>query len=199
MSSENRRKYLRIDDEVSLYVHPLTDTESEKMIAHFETRRLDFSLMTHLIYGRDQHMPQMRIIQKRHPDIAAYLKFLESQIETLSSRLVDKDHRLDPDVKVAVNISADGIQFDTNMEYPADSAFEIAVMVFPTRVSLLAFGSVVRSEKNVSEDGEVWKTAIRFTHIHEEDREVLIKHIHQKQLEDLRQRESSVYSEEEAG
>ena len=188
---ENRRKYLRIDDRVSLYVQPLTETETEEAISHFETRRMDFSLMSHLVYGREQHMPQMRIIEKRYPEVAGYLKFLGKQIETLSSRIIDQDHRLNSEKTCKVNISAEGLRFDTDQAYPPGAMFELALMLFPSRTSMLAFGEVVRSEEATEKGKSVWKTAIRFTHLHEEDREILIKHIHQKQLSQIRQRDEN--------
>jgi len=188
---ENRRKYLRIDDRISLYVKPLTETEAEEAILHFEIRRMDFSLMSHLVYGREQHMPQMRVIEKRHPEVAGYLKFLEKQIETLSSRIIDQDHRLNPEKTCKVNISAEGLRFDTDRPYPPDAMFEIALMLFPSRTSMLAFGKVVRSEKETEDAVARWKTAIQFTHLHEEDREIMIKHIHQKQITQIRQRDES--------
>lgn len=194
--AENRRRYLRIDDEVSLYVHPLTAKEVDSAIVHFENRRLDFSLMSHMIYGREQHMPQMRIIEKKFPMIAGYLKFLESQIETLSSRIVNLNHCLDPEDKQDVNISATGLSFDMKEGHTIGSMFEVAIMLFPARTTMLMFGKVIRSDKITSEDGhEIWKTALEFTHLHEEDREVLIKHIHQLQVAELRKREESVYAE----
>ena len=189
---ENRRKYLRIDDSVSLYVQPLTETEIEEAISHFETRRMDFSLMSHLVYGREQHMPQMRVIEKRYPEVAGYLKFLEMQIETLSSRIIDQDHRLSPEKTCKVNISAEGIRFDMDKSYPSGAMFEIALMLFPSRTSMLAFGMVVRSHEATEDGKAVWKTAIQFTHLHEEDREILIKHIHQKQLNQIRQLDESM-------
>jgi c-di-GMP-binding flagellar brake protein YcgR len=197
IQSENRRQYLRIDDKVSLYVHPLTAAEEESAIEHFELRRMDFSLMSHLMYGRDQHLPQMRIIEKKYPVIASYLKLLESQIETLSSRIVDSEHRLDPTQTTKVNISATGILINTDEAYPVDAMFELAIMLLPARTSFLVFGKVVRSDAIEDEAGRnQWQTAIEFTHLHEEDREVLIKHIHHLQLVKIQGRAEAAEAKE---
>lgn len=189
MSDEsNRRKYLRINDRVSLHFQPLSETEASEAVANFETRRLEFSLKNHLVHGREQHMPQMRVIEKRHPEIACYLKFLEKQIESLSSELIDQDHCLSIDDRYEVNLSAEGIRFYMPEQFEPGALAEIAMMVYPSQASMFALGEIVRSEKVKDNEGKetLWKTAIYFTHLHEEDREMLIKHIHQLQLTEIR-------------
>ncbi len=189
MSSEtNRRKYLRIDDRVSLYFRPLSKEQAANAVADFETKRLEFSIRNHLVHGREQHLPQMRIIEKRHPEIAGYLKFLEKQIESLSAQLIDKNHCLSADEKYEVNLSAEGIRFYMPERFEPGDLAEIAIMVYPSRASMFALGRVVRSEKVEDDSGAetLWRTAIHFTCLHEEDREMLIKHIHHLQLTELR-------------
>lgn len=189
MSNEpNRRKYLRIDDRVSLHFQPLSESEAINTAANFEIRRMEFSLKNHLVHGREQHMPHMRIIEKRHPEIASYLKFLEKQIESLSSQLIDKDHCLSVDDRYEVNLSAEGIRFYMPEQFKSGDIAEIAIMVYPSQASMYALGKIIRSEKVEDESNSetLWRTAIHFTRLHEEDREMLIKHIHQLQLAEIR-------------
>lgn len=189
MSDEsNRRKYLRINDRVSLHFQPLSENDAIEAASNFETRRMEFSLKNHLVHGREQHMPQMRVIEKRHPDIANYLKFLEKQIESLSSRLIDQDHCLSVDDRYEVNLSAEGIRFYMPEQFEAGAIAEIAMMVYPSQASMYALGEIIRSEKVEDDENSetLWRTAIHFSSLHEEDREMLIKHIHQLQLKEIR-------------
>lgn len=184
----NRRKYLRINDRVSLHFRPLSDDEMREAVSDFESRRMEFSLKNHLVHGREQHMPHMRVIEKRHPEIANYLKFLEKQIESLSSRLIEQDHCLSVDDRYEVNLSAEGIRFYMPEQFKAGAIAEIAMMVYPSQASMYALGEIIRSEKmeDDSNSETLWRTAIHFTCLHEEDREMLIKHIHQLQLSKIR-------------
>jgi hypothetical protein len=188
MNDSNRRRSHRIDDRVSLLLRVVQPQEATEILESFETRRNDFSLTNHFMHQEEQLLPQMRMIEKRMPEVAKYLKFLEEQIQTISRYLISHNQKLSSKPDTKVNLSADGLRLYHNAGLVPGTVVELAMMVFPSRSAMLAYAEVVRSEidKRAIDKERPWNIALTFTHLHEEDKEMLYKHIHQRQLSALR-------------
>ena len=57
--------------------------------------------------------------------------------------------------------------------------------LFPSNTCLSLLGTVVRAMPRKGHDGE-YVIAVDFDHVHEDDSELLIKHVHALQLEQVR-------------
>lgn len=181
---ENRRNYLRINDTVSMKINSLEEKEIADIDGYFAEQRIKFSLRNHLSYDRAQHLPQMRVIEQRYPEMAQYLKFLENQIETISTSMIDREHALAYSADTEVSLSAQGMGFMSKECYAAGSILGIVLKLFPSKMTLLVFAEVIRSVDYNDQDSGWW-TGVHFTHIHEEDREMLIKHNYRKQMKQI--------------
>ncbi len=179
---ENRREAFRLHDEISLTVTKISDESLDTTLDNFEKRRADFGLLSHLKFDVEKYLPQMRVIEHRYPDIARYLKFLERQIEFLTAH-VSGAYEPEELEKTAVELSAGGIQFVFPDECKVGDYLEAAMILYPDETRLLTILEVCRVEL-VSEG----KHAVsgEFFHIHEADQEAMVKHVHRKQIEELR-------------
>ncbi|PIE37523.1 MAG: hypothetical protein CSA54_01235 [Gammaproteobacteria bacterium] len=194
----NKREYFRVTDEVAIHHKPLGLKNASELELIFENRRQDFSLMSHLYYMRDRYTPQMRRIEQTSPSTAEYLRMLEKQIDALCTRIVQQSERLDSTHTVIADISATGICFPSRLEYQPDDMMELAIMLFPSHTVFVTFARAVRSIPVANSKGRRgWEVAANFEYLHPEDQENLIKHVHQVQMESLRERANSVYRDRE--
>jgi hypothetical protein len=180
---KNRRNSYRINETVSLELKLLARIEPEDEATNFERRRIDFGVVTHLAYGAEKNLPQMRVIERKHPEIATYLKFLEKQIESLSKRVAKDTELVDERVWQTANLSATGIQFETSEVMEAGSCLEVAMIIKSTGTRILSHGELVRVEQKAD---RLYCFSVEFKLLHAEDQEALIKHIHQRQMAQLR-------------
>ncbi len=183
-AANNRRNYLRINDMVSMKTDIIQASGITDIKSYFAEQREKFSLKNHLSYRRAQHLPQMRVIEQRYPEMAQYLKFLEEQIETLSTNMIDRQHALSYSANIEVSLSAQGMGFMSSECYEPGCLLGIVLKLFPSKLTLLVFAEVVRSEADGGDDSRWW-TGVHFTHIHDEDREMLIKHNYRKQMKEI--------------
>ncbi|MCB1754153.1 MAG: PilZ domain-containing protein [Gammaproteobacteria bacterium] len=181
-SVKNRRGAFRILEEVSLSVTVLPKTEDGDIDREFESRRADFGIMTHLKYGAEKYLPEMRIIERKYPEISAYLKFLEKQIEYVSACIGDTDEVDDDSEKQVVDLSATGIRFETGNRVEVGDPLEITLVLYPDRSRMLVRCKANRVQS--TGDGRVTVSA-EFTRLHEEDQEALIKHLYKRQIDSL--------------
>ncbi len=194
-SQVNRREYFRIDDRVALKMNPVPAELNIEDDEHFEARRHALGLANHFSFNREQHRPQLRKIASKHPEIASYMEFLEDEIQVLAKRLVSQDETLPAVPNADVNICAEGFRIETKEEYPQGQDLEVSLLLFPSHTSIYTYGKVLRSDK-ITEGDEFligkFETVISFDRIHDEDKEALVKHIHQKQLLLLQERQEAL-------
>lgn len=182
--SGNKRSFYRVNDRALLKVRVLDTAERDELIEQFEQRRMHYSLTTHVSHQRQQRMPLISSIRKKHPDIASYLDHLEAQLDTLAGQLVQQldfgeDARPQP-----INLSATGLRYESEVAVESGASLEIGLLLQPDQQLVLALGTAVRVEAPASDDddqGQSWSVSVGFDCISEEDQELLIKHVHRIQ------------------
>ncbi len=174
-----RRRYYRIDDKVAFRLEPLARGDIDARIARFMTGDHAYSLRNDYNYAIEQHLGDRQRIEAKMPELARYLGVLEKQIERVTERLIGDDE--DSMTRQTVSISAQGIVVRTPQEVAPKQLVELALKLLPSGLRLVIIGRTVSVDRD--EDG--YRVALDFEHIHESDRELLIKHIHGKQMESL--------------
>lgn len=181
---ENRREAFRFADEILLKVEKIEPSDPEDMEAEFQQRRAEFGILTHLKYGAEKHLPTMRTIERKHPEIAQYFKFLQRQIEYISIRNSESDNSdLILGDKQWVDLSANGIRFSASGNFAEGEYIQAMMVLSPDDLRIMALAKVSRVD--VSDDG-FQQVSVHFTHLHLEDEEALIKHLHKRQIDELR-------------
>ena len=93
---------------------------------------------------------------------------------------------------VPVNLSAGGMCAGVKEDLAAGAAVEIRMLLFPSFTGLMIYGTVVDTVPARDEADAArfpYQTRIEFTHIREQDRELLIRHLLRRQSMQLRDRQ----------
>ncbi len=183
--AKERRRYFRIEDEITLFyraVEPDALPDSEG----FKEEIMDgFSLTATLEYLDQESGFLCRTIEKSHPDIASYFDILNQKVNLIAKALLLKEEGVSELPASKVNISASGISFFADLQLKADSILELKMILPPALTGLVTYGKVVYCEEVVGETHS-HRLAVDFLNIREQDRDVLIRHIVKRQMQQIR-------------
>ena len=179
-----RRRYFRIDDEVSLSLQPIAVADEEARIDDFWQNEHAYSMRNNYNFQIEQHIADFHRIEKRMPELARYLRVLERQIDRITEKLAvdDDDSKLGHQ---RVNISAQGLLCRSDDPPAPGSLVELTLKLLPSGLRLVIMARVIKSEPEDENGNGASRVSLDFEHLHEADREILVKHIHGKQMESL--------------
>ncbi|MDH3633425.1 MAG: PilZ domain-containing protein [Gammaproteobacteria bacterium] len=182
--TNERRRYYRINDEASLAVEQIGNAEIDARLEDFWENEHAFSIRNNFNFQIEQHIADRHKIDSKMPELGRYLAVLEKQIERLTNKLVgdDNDHAM---AQKSVNLSAQGIAYCDDQVPEQDALVELKLKLLPSGFRLVIIARVVKIEKDQGDDQGNNRVSLDFEHLHEADREILIKHVHGKQMESL--------------
>lgn len=181
-----RRRCFRIDDRVGMDCRLLEGAELEAALEQFHSVTQRFGLLNRLRAERERHLPERRKLEAKFPAVAGYLALLEQQIDSLAEVLGDEGPAVLNQPSVEVNLSAQGLSFLGDRDYPAEARVQVRLVLFPERSRVQALARVVAA--GGARAGS--RVALEFTHLRPEDREAIAKHVHVAQLRRLQHLES---------
>ena len=190
-AADDRRQFFRIDDTVRISVRPVAQDELKARVAELEQGVTgNFSVMSSLAAVTAKMAANLRRIEARDPDLAAYLRALDQKIEILGRAFLAQGSDLLSEQAQPVNISAGGISLYSQAPMAVGQPVEIRMLLFPSFTGLLSYGEVVGCEPlPAGEDGRYsHQLRIEFVHLREQERELLIRHVLRRQGEELRAR-----------
>ena len=182
--SDERRRYYRIDDEVDLNMQLVTQAEIDDCLEDFWANEHAFSMRNNYNFQIEQHIGDRHKIEAKMPELARYLGVLEKQIDRITEKLIGDEHDASM-IRKAVNISAQGISFCIDQPPAQGKLVELKLKLLPSGLRLVIIARVVLVENDSSREPNQARISLDFENLHEADREILIKHIHAKQLETL--------------
>ena len=182
--SDERRRFFRIDDEILVGFTPIEAADVDARIEDFWENEHAFSIRNNYNFQIEQHIGDFNKIDAKMPELGRYLGVLEKQIDRLTELLVkeDDDNSLQP---MMVNISAQGMSFFSEIKPHADALAELRLKLLPSGQRLVIIARVVLVGTDIDLEQNGYRVSLDFEHLHEADREILIKHIHGKQMEIL--------------
>ena len=181
--SKERRRFFRIEDIVGLHSQVIEKKELEQRLESFWNDQHQFSLRNEFNYKLEQHQSDLQHIKNKTPELGRYLAVLQEQLDLLTDKILAGDNSF-PTRETNVNISAQGISFTSNEQVNKDDIVELNLLLLPSQLKIVIFANVVDCHQNDNTQGE-YTIALNFEHIHEADREILVKHVHGKQLKSL--------------
>ena len=182
MSTE-RRRFFRIEDIVGLKTQVIEKQEVEKRLDKFWNDQHQFSIRNEFNYKLDQHQADLQAIKKKMPEMGRYLELLQEQLDLLTDKIIsDKDRFITSET--AVNISAQGISFISDEQVREDEIVELNLLLLPSKQKIVIFAKVINCN-HIEGNPNQFNISLDFEHIHEADRELLVKHVHGKQLRSL--------------
>lgn len=189
---DDRREYFRVNDTVRVSLRVVPEDQLDRLDERLEQiANGGFTVMSSLAAISSEMAVSMRRIEHSEPDIATYLKALDRKIEVLGRAMIAGETGLIEEPAHPVNLSAGGIGILLNEEYESGQVLELRMLLFPSMTGVATFGTVVDCQPVEAADNEGYRFHLRlaFTHLREQDRDLLIRHALRCQSHELRQRE----------
>ncbi|MCP4387085.1 MAG: PilZ domain-containing protein [Gammaproteobacteria bacterium] len=182
--TQERRRYYRIEEEIIFSLARIDDSDIDERLEDFWSNEHAISTRNDFNYQISQHLTDRHKIEDKMPELGRYLSVLEKQIDLLTEKLLlDDDEQ--PMKKRKSNLSAQGISYFDNEAAQQDDRVELKLKLLPSGLRLVIIARVVLVETDTGQNPGEYKISLDFEHLHEDDREILIKHIHGKQMESL--------------
>lgn len=187
-NDKERRRFFRIDDEIGLEYDLISEEEylnAPEELA--QTKQTAFSLRAEFATLNNEINPTLNSIRNVHPEIGQYLDFLNSKIDTISSRLLEEEiENLEENICTA-NISASGIAFKPEKPLTDNQPLRLRIILLPEKIGVVIFGRVQEKLRSAEQkDNNI--ICIDFEHIRYDDQELMIKHNLNRQMQLLRKR-----------
>ncbi len=189
-AAADRRSFFRIDDTVRLSIRRVPPEELSARVDRLDHDLAgNFTVMSSLAAITSQMTMGLRRIENRDPDLAAYLRAIDQKIEVIGRAFIAQEPEMSAAQGVPVNLSAGGICAGVDEPYQPGEPIEIRMLLFPSFTGLMIYGTVVECRPRTDEEvggGFSHLARIEFTHIREQDRELLIRHLLRRQSAQLR-------------
>jgi hypothetical protein len=183
---QERRRSFRVTDKIALLLRFFPQEEVELAMQSFSARRTEHGMMNMFLRNRDKHLPVMTAIQSRDQDVAAYLRYLESKIDTIAGMMQIQELDLPSEPTHEVNLSATGLRFLHDQTLQVDEVIEMEMLLFPSYALIPALGKVVACEEVAANDPlHRFSVAVDFILLDDDDQDLLIKHNVSRQMHDL--------------
>ncbi len=180
---KERRRYFRIADIVGLKTQVVDTPKVEEKLEEFWNDQHQYSLRNEFNFKLEQHQADLKKIKNKMPEVGRYLALLQEQIDVLTNQLLQDEDSF-TNLEMEVNLSAQGIAFYSDEAVKKGDIVELHLKLLPGQQRIVVFSRVVDSQP-VSDPQGHFRIALDFEHIHEADREILVKHVHGKQLRAL--------------
>jgi c-di-GMP-binding flagellar brake protein YcgR len=189
---EDRREYFRVNDAVRLSISPVPDDQIGSLWQRLEEKVAGgFAVMSSLAGISAEMAISMRRIENADPDIAAYLRALDRKVELLGRAFVVQEHELMEEPAHPVNLSAGGMCALVNEQYQPGQTLEVKMLLYPSLTGVVMYAAVVDCTPVGDEEHQEYRYRLRleFTHMREQDRDLLIRHVLRCQGNELRKKD----------
>jgi len=182
--NDDKREFFRIQDKIALDVKPIDGPDAD--LGSQQGPLFDLLTEMHTLDYESQHL--LRQISERDRALAQYLKIINKRIDLMGKTLVVE---LSGDFgnPIDVTISESGISFTTSAAYAVESWVAVRLILLPAPLGLAIPGRVVRCVQD--DTSEQWTLGITFDVLTDAQRQLLARHILQKQAQDIRAAKST--------
>jgi len=179
---QERRRFFRIDDELALSYRVIHSDEVnvDESITAEDTPA---SLANELEKMNEVSRIHFRHVEKESPEVARYFSFIEAKINLLAHHIMMGSDDLFVKTTQPVNLSGSGVSFTTDSELNVDSCVEVKFILRPSLASIKSLAKVVSCRPS----DEKFTIAVEFTQLSDDDRDLLIRHVVKKQMNDIRE------------
>jgi c-di-GMP-binding flagellar brake protein YcgR len=181
--TENRRRFFRIDDTVGLEIYPLDQQTYEQGIRRLRLAPQQVQqneILSDLDSALRLGLQQLRNTQ---PEIAALIELLDRKIESISAQIKPPGAK-----EIAlheVNLSACGIAMRLGEgSYQSDDRLRLILHLFPEQIQIEIYARVIHIQHDATPPPLI---AVEFEYMRDNDLDLLIQHIMQRQQLLLRQ------------
>ena len=180
LDEEDRREYYRIEDMIALEIRPLSATEATGQEVLQDASPL-FNLLSelHLSEFESQHL--LRQISERDRNLAAFLKSQNKRIDLLSQVIAITALGQIGEPQPVI-ISEGGVDFQHPTPIAAESRLSVKLVLMPQALGLLLRARVTHCDRR----GDGYDVGTEFEHLTDAQRQLLARHILQRQAQERR-------------
>ena len=187
-NAADRREYFRINDHVALKYRVIERAEIDGAKSKRQEGFPDINSMASSLANTNLDMKHsMEKCRRDLPEVASYLEGLNNKVDLLIRLLVANGSELPDHPTHDISLSASGLRFKTKQEVAKCSILEVQLLFFPSLLYVVTFGEVIRCAASHEVEGFPYELAVEFSHLEDIDRELLIRHILQKESAMLRE------------
>lgn len=191
--AEDRRRYFRIDDEVNLY-YKKVDEQVVNQLSHVSDDILGTCSLTAAIDMLSQESQLLlRRLEKTEPEITEYLKVMEDKIDLIARAVVMQGTDFSEQSVRNVNLSAAGLAFDCEEELRQGEYLEIKMLLSSSMTVIVTYVKVINCRVNNKDTSEYpYFVGVDYLNMQESDRELLIKYVVKRQMQQIREKKESL-------
>ena len=188
LMNTERREFFRINDEVVLDYRIVNEAELPELRESIESQVSDrFTAASDFISSSRQIAHALHTAQNESPEIARCLQVLDNKLNTLAQLFVAEEIRLNEHTTREVNLSAGGFAFRAQHQAKIDDLLETRLVLLPAMMGIMMISRVVHCERITDGNTQFpWQIAVSYEIIRESDRELLVRHVMEKETELLR-------------
>lgn len=186
-NAEERRRFFRIDDEINLFYQKI----DEKLIlepSYLSDNILsNCSLSSALDMVSQDSSALLARLERTQPEVADYLRLIETKIDLVAQAIMLQGGQFKENTTRNANLSASGIAFEVEQQLEPGDYLEIKMLLVHCVAVIVAYGKVVYCKNSQSGDAQYpYLVGVDYVNMKDQDRELLIKHVVKKQLQQLR-------------
>jgi len=174
------RRHARVDDDIVLFWREASPEEISEEPARQKISDNISSLSSQLGLLNLETDNLLQGIEESHPVLAEYLKVLERKIETLARALTANDPSRSLFSTRYVNLSASGLAFLTEINYPIGTLLEIKMILPPSQAVIVAYGRVAHHIPYFEGLPRFYRIGVDFVHLQDHDRALLARHVERR-------------------
>ena len=184
---EEKRRYFRVNDTINL-LHKVIDEKALNSLSHVSNDVLsNCSLTTALDVLAQEARMLMPRLERRDPELFEYLKIMDTKINLIAQAVSSQNDQFSEHDTRDVSLSATGLAFSNEMPIEKGELLELRMLLTSCMAVIVAYGRVVQC-KDISQDNpqRPFAICVEYVNLKEDDRELLIRHVVKKQLQQLR-------------
>jgi c-di-GMP-binding flagellar brake protein YcgR len=186
---DDRRRYFRIHDNVSLKYRVVQGIDIDNEIKRTEHERKNFAeLKSAFNCIEAKIMSKMARLEEVSPLVAEILGLYDKKLSLIESMMMHSDDKDDSITATQqVNISASGMSFESNTPINEGANLRMELVLFPEYQYIPLYASVVDCRKKLDDNLYRFIVAVDFIGISETDQEIIMQHILSKQAKLLKE------------
>lgn len=183
--TSERRRFFRVNDSVSLSYQLIEATTASMGLKALEKVSNEFSLAATLELLSQDASRIMQHLQTQNPQFLELYRVLDAKINAIAQSVMFLGYNVNAKSCQHVNLSAAGLAFQQQEALDVGQNLAIQLYLPGALAQIGVYGRVVNC-KTVDTSND-YLIGVDFTHVREEDQELLIKHVVRTQWQQLRE------------
>ena len=185
---EDRRRYFRINDKVSLKYRVVQGIDIDAEIIRTEHEQNTLAEMKNAFNCIEAKvMSKMTHIEQATPLVAEVLGLFDKKLSLMANMILHKDDQENSITDTQnVNLSASGMSFESNTPINEDVNLKMELILFPEYQFIPLYARVVECKKKMDDSLYRFNIAVDFIGISESDQETIMQHVLSRQAATLK-------------